>query len=121
MIKTFEQFTRKPKIVYTQEEYDAILPIVAQYYDENDPDAYDGDSIEEFIYLTDVEAKEDFIEENEAEDLRVCMCCGKFITEGYIYRDFETYCSDECFIAEHGKATFENADEDELYWTAWEG
>lgn len=120
MIKTFEQFTnRNPKLVYTQEEYATVLPIVTNYYDEN-PYAYDGD-IEEFIYSTDIEAKEEFIEDNEVEDLRVCMCCGKFITEGYIYRDFETYCSDECFIAEHGKPTFENADEDELYWTAWEG
>jgi hypothetical protein len=122
MIKTFEQFSKsQPNPTYTQEEYDNVLSIVSEYYDENDPDAYDCDSIEEFIYSSDIEAKEDFIESNEIETLRVCQHCGKFMNEGYIYRDFETFCSDECFIKEHGRATFENADEDELYWTAWEG
>ena len=43
------------------------------------------------------------------------------MNEGYIYRDFETFCSDKCFINAHGKAIFNNAGEDELYWTAWEG
>lgn len=82
---------------------------------------YDGDDIEEFIYSTDVEEKEEFIEEHEIETLRVCQYCSKFMTEGYIYRDFESFCSDECLIAEHGKPAFDNANEDELYWTAWEG
>ena len=59
--------------------------------------------------------------QNEIETLRVCNYCGKFMNEGYIYRDYETFCSDECFINAHGKAIFNNADEDELYWTSWEG
>ena len=114
MIKTFEQFiANEPKPEYTPEEYQTVLDIVSQYYD--------GDDIEAFIYSPDFEEKEDFVMENEIETLRVCQHCGKFMTEGYIYRDFETYCSDECFIAEHGKPAFDNADEDELYWTAWEG
>lgn len=114
MIKTFEQFTSKQKKeMYTPEEYQTVYDIVSEYYD--------GDNIEDFIYSTDIEEKEEFIEDNEIETLRVCMTCGKFMTEGYIFRDFETYCSDECFIIAHGKPTFENADEDELYWTAWEG
>lgn len=122
MIKTFEQFSKsQPNPTYTQEEYDNVLSIVSEYYDENECDAYACDNIEEFIYSPDIEAKERFIENNEIETLRVCQHCGKFMNEGYIYRDFETYCSDRCFIAEHGRATFENADEDELYWTAWEG
>ena len=122
MIKTFEQFSKsQPNPTYTQEEYGNVLSIVSEYYDENDPDAYDCYSIEEFIYSPDIEAKEDFIEDNEIETLRVCQHCGKFMNEGYIYNDFETYCSDECFIKEHGHSTFENASDDELYWTAWEG
>lgn len=122
MIKTFERFSKsQPNPTYTQEEYDNVLSIVSEYYVENDPDAYGCDSIEEFIYSSDIEAKEDFIESNEIETLRVCQHCGKFMNEGYIYRDFETFCSDECFIKEHGRATFENADEDGLYWTSWEG
>ena len=113
MIKTFEQFTRGGKEMYTPEEYEMVYEIVSEYYT--------GEDIEEFIYSPDVEVKEEFIEENEIENLRVCGTCGKFITEGYIYRDFETFCSDECFIVAHGNSTLQNADEDELYWTAWEG
>ena len=113
MIKTFEQFTQASKEMYTPDEFQAVYDIVTEYFG-------DGD-IEEFINSPEVEAKEEFIEENEIENLRVCESCGKFITEGYIYRDFETFCSDECFINMHGKQAFENADEDELYWTAWEG
>ena len=121
-IKTFEQFAKsQPNPTYTDDEYQTVYDIVNEYYDENDNEYFDGDTVEEFIYSSDIEAKENFIEDNEIETLRVCQHCGKFITEGYIYRDFETFCSDECFIREHGKATFENADEDELYWTAWEG
>ena len=106
---------------WTAPGWQNVLGVVSQYYDENDNEYFDGDSIEEFIYSSDVESKEDFIEDNEIETLRVCQHCGKFMNEGYIYRDFETFCSDTCFIKEHGRATFENADEDELYWTAWEG
>lgn len=117
MIKTFEQFAAltaiEPKPEYSPEEYQAVLDILSEYYD--------GDDIEEFIYSTDVEEKEEFIEEHEIETLRVCQYCSKFMTEGYIYRDFESFCSDECLIAEHGKPAFDNANEDELYWTAWEG
>ena len=111
MIKTFEQFNQKQ--MYTPEEYKVVYDIVSEYYD--------GDDIEEFIYSDDIEAKEEFIEENEIETLRVCNYCGKFMNEGYIYRDYETFCSDECFLNSYGKAIFNNADEDELYWTAWEG
>ena len=113
MIKTFEQFIRGNKEMYSPEEYEMVLNIVSEYYT--------GDDIEGFIYSTDVEEKMDFIEENEIETLRVCESCGKFIVEGYIYRDFETYCSDGCFIAAHGESAFAAADEDELYWTSWEG
>lgn len=114
MIKSFEQFTsNSAKQMYTPEEYQTVYDIVSEYYD--------GDDIEDFIYSTDVEEKDDFITENEIENLRVCFNCGKFINEGYLYNDYETYCSDECFIKKHGRATFDGAGDDELYWTAWEG
>ena len=111
MIKTFEQFIKRNAPKYTPEEYKEVYDIVSDYYD--------GD-VDEFINSSDIEAKEEFIEDNEIETLRVCQTCGKFITEGYIYRDFETYCSDECLTSAHGNDVL-NTDEDELYWTAWEG
>lgn len=114
MIKNFEEFkNNEAKAMYTPEEFRAVYDIVAEYYD--------GDDIEEFIYSTDVEEKEEFIVDNEIETLRVCQCCGKFMNEGYIYRDFETFCSEECFVETYGKSIFNNADDDELYWTSWEG
>lgn len=114
MIKKIEDFkNQEAKAMYTPEEFEAVYDIVAEYYDEDD--------IEDFIYSTDVEEKEEFIEENGIETLRVCQCCGKFMNEGYLYNDYETYCSDKCFIEKHGRATFDGADDDELYWTAWEG
>lgn len=113
MIKTFEQFTRDDEKMYTPDEYEVVYDIVSEYYM--------GEDIEDFIYSPDIDMKDEFIEENEIENLRVCGTCGKFITEGYVYRNFETFCSDECFMNMHGQQAFENADEDELYWTAWEG
>lgn len=114
MIKTFEQFNRSTiKPIYSAEEFEAICDIVSDYYD--------GDNIDDFIYSTDAEAKEEFIEDNEIDNLRVCQHCGKFIIEGYLYRDFETFCSDKCFINEYGRKTYDEADDDVLYWTAWEG
>lgn len=114
VIKTFEQFSAmQEKPDYTQEEFDAVYDIVSEYYE--------GDDIEDFIYSTDIEMKDDFIADNGIENLRVCYNCGKFMNEGYIYQDFETYCSEKCFIEAHGKTVFDNAGDDELYWTAWEG
>lgn len=114
MGKNIGYFKSKTKMeIYTDEEFNEVYDIIAEYYD--------GDDIEDFIYSTDIEEKEDFIMENNIKNLRVCNACGKFMSEGYIFNDFETYCSDKCFIKKHGKATFDAADEDELYWTDWEG
>ena len=114
MIKTFEQFKRiTTNPIYSPEEFKAIYDIVSNYYD--------GDNIDDFIYSPDTEAKEEFIEDNEIDNLRVCQYCGKFIIEGYLYRDFETFCSEKCFINEYDRKTYVEADDDELYWTAWEG
>ena len=115
MIKTFEQFIKPTEEMYTPEEYNTVFEIISKYYDG------DVNDIEEFIYSTDIEEKDDFITDNEIENLRVCFNCGKFITEGYLYNNFETYCSEKCFVSKHGKSIFDNADEDELYWTTWEG
>lgn len=94
---------------YTKTELKDVLDIVSEFYE--------GDDIEAFIYSTDVEDKENFIEDNGIESLRVCVTCGKFITKGYNYNDYETFCSKNCFIDIHGKSLFDNADDDELYWT----
>jgi hypothetical protein len=111
MDKTFDQQVSKE--MYTPEEFQKVYDIVSEFYD--------GDDIEDFICSTDVETKDDFITDNEIENLCVCFTCGKFITEGYLYNECETYCSDKCFINAHGKSVFDNVDEDELFWTAWEG
>ena len=98
----------KPAFEYTPEEYQAVYDVVSEYYD--------GDDIEKFIYSTDIEEKMDFIEENEIENLRVCENCRKFMNEGFLYRDMETYCSEKCLIESQGMY-----DKDDTYWTAWEG
>lgn len=107
MVNTFKQMDK----MYTTEEYKKVYDIVREYYEEDD--------IEDFILSTDVEEKDEFITDNDIESIRVCSTCGKLITEGYIYNDYETYCSDKCFIENHGKSVFDNADEDELFWTDW--
>ena len=118
MIKTFEQFKRiMSKPIYSIEEFKAIYDIIFDIVS----DYYDSDNINEFIYSSDIDAKEQFIEENGIENLRVCQYCGKFIIEGYLYRDFEPYCSEKCFISEYDKKTYnESIENDELYWTGWE-
>ena len=109
--KTIEQFVVESgadKPVYTPHEIKEVYEIVSEFYE--------GDDIEEFIYSDDIDAKEEFIEENEIVNLRVCDTCGKFIKEGYLYQDYDMFCSKECFIDAYGKAIFDNADDDELYW-----
>ena len=108
MVKSFDEFNK----MYTQKEFDAIKSILSEYYTDED--------IEDFINSKDIELKEDFLLDSEIENIRVCQCCGKFILEGYLYQDYETYCSDKCFISTHSKSEFQNADEDILYWTAFE-
>jgi hypothetical protein len=46
----------------------------------------------------------------------VCDTCGKFIKEGYLYQEYDMFCSKECFIDAYGQAIFDNADDEELYW-----
>lgn len=102
MIKTSEQFKRSTtKPIYSLEEFEAICGIIYDIVS----DSYDEDDIDEFIYSSDVEAKEQFIEENKIENLLVCQNCGKFIVEGCIYRDKETFCSNECLMEKYGEET----------------
>lgn len=113
MGKNIGYFKSKTKReIYTDEEFDEVYDIIAEYYD--------GDDIEDFIYSTDIEEKEDFIMENDIKNLRVCNTCGEFILEGYMYNNSEIFCSDECFIKKHGRSVFDAADGDELYWTRWD-
>jgi hypothetical protein len=67
MIKTFEQFIKPTEEMYTPEEYNTVFEIISKYYDG------DVNDIEEFIYSTDIEEKDDFITDNEIENLRVCF------------------------------------------------
>ena len=102
MIKTSEQFKRSTtKPIYSLEEFEAICGIIYDIVS----DSYDEDDIGEFIYSSDVEAKEQFIAENKIENLLVCKNCGKFIVEGCIYRDKETFCSNECLMEKYGEET----------------
>ena len=111
--KTNESFipgSKKP--VYKPNELEHVWNVLSEY---------DIEDIKDFIDSPDIESKENFILDNDIQTLRVCYNCGKFINEGYLYKDFETYCSDECFIEAHDQESFNEADEDTLYWTAWEG
>lgn len=108
LVESDTRNAEKHTFEYTPEEYQAVYDVVSEYYD--------GDDIKEFIYSTDIEEKMDFIEENDIQTLRVCENCGKFMNEGFLYRDIETYCSEECLTESQGMY-----DKDEVYWTAWEG
>ena len=108
VVESISHSSSKPAFEYTPEEYQTVYDVVSEYYD--------GDDIEEFIYSTDIDDKYEFIEENEIENLRVCENCGKFMNEGFLYLDIETYCSEECLIESQGMY-----DKDDAYWTAWEG
>jgi len=72
-------------------------------------------------------ALEDIICEYEIENLRECSHCHKLMNEGWIYLGYETFCSDDCLLAEYPdeniKVLRENASDDEsdTYWTRWEG
>ena len=78
--------------------------------------------------------REDIIDENELDSIRVCEHCGAPMYEGYLVNDFNTYCSEECaraaLISPEGGWTEETfnehlahaEDEDSvIYWTQWEG
>lgn len=72
-------------------------------------------------------ALEDVICEYGIETVRECTHCHELMNEGWIFHDYETFCSDECLMCEHPdvdiKYLKEHAsDEDSVaYWTAWEG
>jgi len=76
--------------------------------------------------------KEQWLEDNEIETLRVCENCGKLMHEGYTLAG-EHACSDECAInlyVDRNGNVLPNAEElfnedienngDDCYWTAWE-
>ena len=76
--------------------------------------------------------RENIIEHNKLDSIRICEYCGAPMNEGYLVNDFDTYCSEECARAattEMGWTTEQfnqhlaNADNEDscVYWTQWEG
>lgn len=78
--------------------------------------------------------RENIIEHNELDSIRVCEHCGAPMNEGYLVNDMWTFCSEECAKAallspEYGwtEETFNeclaHAEEEDsvIYWTQWEG
>jgi len=72
-------------------------------------------------------ALEDVICEYGIETLRECTHCHTLMSEGWIYHGYETYCSDECMLAEHPDEDIDSLnyhasdDASDTYWTKWEG
>lgn len=51
----------------------------------------------EYIPIKSVNEVYDYLDELDEYEIRICSCCGDFMTEGYVLdngRDY--YCSDEC-------------------------
>ena len=69
---------------------------------------------------------EDVICEYAIEGVRVCGCCGRLMDEGWVYDGRETFCSDECLVAEHPDAepsalrALASSDASDTFWTRWE-
>lgn len=61
------------------------------------------------------------------ETVRECNGCHRLMDEGWIFRGFETFCSDECLMAAHPEEDLTrlrqeaNTDDSDSYWTRWEG
>lgn len=73
--------------------------------------------------------KEDYLLENNIEELRVCENCGKLIENGYVIFGCEQYCLNKCLQEMVEKGCLDNsifeiiekAQDDNVvsYWTAW--
>lgn len=72
-------------------------------------------------------ALEDVICEYGIETIRECNHCHRLMREGWLYHDFEAYCSDKGLMAAHPEECIEtmrrqaSEDDAETCWTAWEG
>lgn len=72
-------------------------------------------------------ALEDVICEYGIESLRECTYCHRLMNQGWIYRGFETFCSDKCLMKAHPEEVLEelrrnaSSNHSDTYWTAWEG
>lgn len=72
-------------------------------------------------------ALEDVICEYGIETIRECNHCHRLMREGWLYANFETYCSDKCLMAAHPAECIEtmrhqaSEDDAETCWMAWEG
>lgn len=56
------------------------------------------------------------------EDYRICTCCGKKMSSGYVIDDgLEYFCSDECLWEYYSLDKYEELyEQDAAYWTEWE-
>lgn len=61
-------------------------------------------------------------EQWEKEEKRICSCCGKEMSSGYVISDgSEYYCSDDCLNYYYSAEEYEKLCEQGLaYWTMWE-
>ena len=66
--------------------------------------------------------RQDFIKEFSIDSVRVCDCCGGWMTEGYsISEGFMTFCSDKCLHKHISAEEYDKLYErDEAYWTSWD-
>ena len=66
------------------------------------------------------DALEDIICEYGIECVRQCGHCRRLMNEGWMYQGFETYCSDECLLAEHPEDNLSDlqaqASDDNSHW-----
>lgn len=52
---------------------------------------------------------------------RICTCCDKYMTSGYVIRDGEEYfCDDDCLYGWYSEEEYDElCQQDEAYWTEW--
>lgn len=61
------------------------------------------------------------------ETVRECNGCHRLMDEGWLFRGYETFCSDECLIQAHPEVDLEvlrseaSTNDSDSYWTTWEG
>lgn len=65
--------------------------------------------------------RQEFVDEFDIRSVRVCDCCGKWITSGYMVNGFMSFCSDKCLFKHISPDEYNTlCDRDEAYWTAWD-
>ena len=80
-------------------------------------------------FVNNPQSREDIIEKNDLQSIRICEHCGKPMREGYLVYDYHTYCCDTCVKEDCGwtEDDFEenifHAEENDapIFWTEWNG